>query len=249
MTHAAGNENLKPYRPNCINKSVSIREKGRGLGAWRFGDAFTLIELLVVIAIIAILAALLLPALASAKAKAQGIKCLNNVKQLQLAWQLYADDHDSRLVPANRWCTGQYTDPPGPDNTNLGLLRNGLLGEYTANTAIYKCPGDQSVNVRSFSISTHMNGMSWDAPPGLIFRKESGITRPSHFFVFIDEDRRSINDSWFRVDMRSNISDKPAAYHNLRGSLSFADGHAEGRKWSDPAKDRVWLREHTTELQ
>ena len=210
--------------------------------------AFTLIELLVVITIIALLAALLLPALSSAKARAQGIKCINNAKQLQLAWQVYADDHDSRLVPANRWCYGDFTNPPGPDNTDLDLLRNGLLGKYTT-TGIYKCPGDKTVNVRSYSMSTHMNGMSWDTPASPVFKNEGGIARPSEFFVFIDEDSGSINDPWFRVDMTSNISDLPAAYHNQVGNLSFADGHAESRPWSAPLSetDRDWLREHTTE--
>jgi prepilin-type N-terminal cleavage/methylation domain-containing protein/prepilin-type processing-associated H-X9-DG protein len=210
--------------------------------------AFTLIELLVVIAVIAILAALLLPALASAKAKAQGIKCISNVKQLQLAWQLYADDNESHLVPNGGWCAGNYTQPPGPDNTNLSLLGNSLLGKYAANTAIYKCPSDKSVNVRSYAMNNHMNGPCFDNA-GVVFRQDATITRPSQFFVFIDEDISTINDSLFRVDMSSNIQDKPASYHNRRGSLSFADGHAESRHWSDPAKDRVWLREHTTELQ
>ena len=139
------------------------------------------------------------------------------------------------------------------------LLQNGealLAGGYgssgaTASTEIYKCPGDKSVNVRSYSMSTHMNGMSWDTPPSPVFKNDAGITRPSEFFVFIDEGNRSINDPWFRVDMTSNISDMPAAYHGLKGSLSFADGHAETRKWSNPMSqaDRDWLREHTTERQ
>ena len=100
-------------------------------------------------------------------------------------------------------------------------------------------------------MSTHMNGMSWDTPPRPVFKNEAGITRPSEFFVFIDEDNKSINDSWFRVDMNSNINDMPAAYHGLKGSLSFADGHAESRPWSKPLSqaDRDWLREHTTERQ
>lgn len=210
--------------------------------------AFTLIELLVVIAIIAILAALLLPVLSRAKAMAHGIKCVNNAKQLQLAWQMYADDHQQQLPNVGGWCRGNFTDPPGPDNTNLDLLRNGQLGPYLVNTDVYKCPGDKSANVRSFAMNNHMNGICFDNA-GLVFKKDTSITQPSEFFVFIDEDIRTINDPLFRVDMSSGIGDRPASYHNRKGTLSFADGHVETHRWSgaNSAADREWLRDHTTE--
>ncbi len=107
---------------------------------------FTLIELLVVIAIIAILAALLLPALARSKLKAQSISCVSNLHQLCTAWVMYADDYGGIMVPnwladARAWIDGtrgSVHDLPGA--TNLIALRNGLLYPYNPNVGVYSCP-------------------------------------------------------------------------------------------------------------
>jgi prepilin-type N-terminal cleavage/methylation domain-containing protein/prepilin-type processing-associated H-X9-DG protein len=221
-----------------------------------FPTGFTLIELLVVIAIIALLMALLLPALERAREQAKRIICLNNLKELMLAWNAYADDNDGKLVngatgfsdvgpPTISW--GDHTnelawvDATSTTNITVAMqgIKDGALWPYTGNVKLYRCPTGLVNNPLTYSIMFSMNAVchNWDGVyngQGTHIKSRSEIhsPQPAHRLVFIDE-------GWMTSDAfavyyeseRERWWDDPPVRHGDGATVSFADGHADWHKW------------------
>ena len=261
-------------------------------------SAFTLVELFTVLVVIAVLSTLLFPVLAASRPPAQAYQCLENQRRMVLAWRLYSDDYNGKIalnyssmsggvtpdptspIATNgNWVQGDVASPPAWTNTLL--IKVGSLFPYTKSVALYKCPADpttvfsayvQLPRTRSISMNCWLNpSNAWNSACR-VFRNQTDITNPApaNLWVFLDENPATINDGFFVCDPSNPTKwvDIPAAYHGGGSGISFADGHAIIRKWSDPVvlrglsggsggispqqfppTDLQWLEAHSTSLR
>jgi prepilin-type N-terminal cleavage/methylation domain-containing protein/prepilin-type processing-associated H-X9-DG protein len=242
-------------------------------------SAFTLIELLVVIAIIAILAAILLPVLARARLKATEAYCLNNQKQLGLAFTMYVNENNNSLIQSHTstgtpiWSglndAGGFwgISPNLPPLTGSGaspgtaladvqteLMTNNMLSQYAGNPGVFHCPGDSRFNLAigsgssigwaydSYAVTENVEGIP-NSGFNQSFSKMGQIRRVSDCIIFAEQsDTRGFNNDTFAMSVTGPLPpiqftfvDIFATYHGNVGTFAFSDGHAEARRWLDPA--------------
>jgi len=216
--------------------------------------AFTLIELLVVIAIIAVLMAILMPSLRIAKEQARSINCRSNVRTLTLAWLIYKDDNDAKLVNAQT-PGGSYNEktlapwvvmPPNTGDSSVEekkeYIKKGVLWPYVKDIGVYRCPSDRRKNIsyhryayRTYSITGGMNGVNpngeWQILPCI---KYTDIKQPAAKWVFLAEcDTRGYNmNSWVMNPKSKQWVDPFGIWHRSNTStVGYADGRVDMQQW------------------
>jgi prepilin-type N-terminal cleavage/methylation domain-containing protein/prepilin-type processing-associated H-X9-DG protein len=215
--------------------------------------AFTLIELLVVIAIIAILMAILMPALGRAREQGRRAACLSNCKQLTLAWMMYCDENDDKIVNGaagfsdidnGGWCkhagerawieVGAF-GPSVDWDTRIQEIRDGALYPYTKNVKAYRCPTGRRGEAITYAAAFSMNAVNHTWSQGIrgayVKMRNEIKPNPATRFVYIDEG--SLSTDAFAVNIHlEQWFDSPPIRHGNGTNLSFADGHAEYWKWN-----------------
>ncbi len=247
---------MKPRSPS-LRKNLS-----RG-----YNSAFTLIELLVVIAIIAILAAMLLPALAKAKERAKSISCVNNLKQIGLSAMLYAGDYHDYLPPINALPYAQAYSAAGKTNWWNDLLTPYLTSNLQTNNTVWRCPAVQDADISSAATLLITHPMQGYGPcqgnicnyPPTMSQKLSRFNRSSQLWMYGDIGFPKIPwnttkptcgyytcatfpDYWVPgyLDPQTQRATQPAVRHdsNNRCVITFCDGHVDKWNWQDLANNK-----------
>ncbi|MGE5609024.1 MAG: type II secretion system protein [Bacillota bacterium] len=222
---------------------------------------FTLVELLVVIAIIAILVAVLLPALKKAQDAAWRVNCAADLKSLTTAWMAYSEDNKGMLPDAwpdrpsakqYPWMLGSRVWGNKYGNTEAAL-KDGSLYKYVRSIKVFRCPGDATPRLNSYSINGYLNGegnpngQHRDGTPDLVVINRTKIERASECFVFIEGgDLRGTTEA-LNLQTCYNVGsyivprkgdswvDPPGMWHAMGANISFADGHVIYRHWDNRA--------------
>jgi prepilin-type N-terminal cleavage/methylation domain-containing protein/prepilin-type processing-associated H-X9-DG protein len=236
------------------------RSNMKNISKSREHTGFTLIELLVVISIIALLMAVLMPALSKARKQGKRAACMSNIKQLLLGWTAYGETYEGKIanggqasldrpITEDYWCTSakpadlKYDWDWFPwDITTLqkriDKLKTGSLWPYLKNPDIYRCPESKRNMHRTYSIVTSMNAR-WDFVAKCCDSKEGEINyslgqiqKPQEKIVFVEEGFPSPNA--FEVYyVKESWCDKPQAPHNKAANFGYSDGHVELWKYED----------------